>query len=212
MHDKSASAQGTAGFSLAETLVALSVFSLLAIVLLGAIQQIRPLYQASKSATSRTELNTIADFLEETIAGAVPLVIIGNEQSGERLAFVGNQANMKFVGMVRVGSDQSGLREISITYLVERSELLLATARRRPSKLEPTLTPIADEIADARFEYLSEKEPGRPPVWLSAWSKPDMLPTAVRITISRADGRPALAVRRTIFLRNASYSLRRSAS
>ncbi|MBV7518879.1 hypothetical protein [Ensifer sp. ENS12] len=204
-------AQGTAGFSLAETLVALSVFSLLTMVLLGAIQQIRPLYQASKSATSRTELNTIADFLDETIAGAVPLVIIGSEQSGERLAFVGSQTSMRFVGTVRVGSEQVGLREISISYLPDKSELLLEATLRRPAKPEPTVVHIA-RIDDARFEYLSEREPEGGSVWQGAWSKPDTLPTAIRMTIGGASKDPALAVRRTIFLRNASYSLRRSAS
>ena len=193
-------------------LVALSVFSLLTTVLLGAIQQVRPLYQASRTTSARTELNTIADFLEETIAGAVPLVLVGSEDSGHRLAFTGGQTRMRFVGTVRVGSDQSGLREISIVFLPDEDELLLETNLRRPAKRQPTLIPIVEGIENARFEYLAEPEAEGPRDWLTSWLRPDTLPSAVRITIARGGSEPAFMVRRTIFLRNAFHSARRSAS
>lgn len=212
MHSNADPAQPNAGFSLVELLVALSVFSLLSVVLLSAIQQVRPLYQASRTASARTELNTVADFLEETIAGAVPLVIIGSESSGQRLAFTGDRTSMRFVGIVRVGSDQTGLREISIRFLSGESQLSLETNLRRPAEREPTQIPIVEGIENASFEYLAEQRTDGSRTWLTAWSQPETLPTAVRITIRRSGSEPTHAVSRIIFLRNATHSTLKSAS
>ncbi len=213
MHSDVIDSNGKAGFSLVETLVALSVFSLLTIVLLGAFQQLRPLYTASKFARERTELHTIADFLANAIEYAIPLTRIDTENSDRRIAFEGNPAGVRFVGPLRVGSDETGLQAISITLVQndQKGQLLLETMPRRTGNRESVLELLVSDLKQVRFEFLAGS--GTPATgWTDQWTRPDQMPEAVRITFHSKSTGPELKVRRTIFLKNAIHSLRRSAS
>ncbi|WP_156408485.1 MULTISPECIES: hypothetical protein [unclassified Ensifer] len=199
-----------AGFSLVETLVGLSILSLLSIVLLGAFQQIYPLYRAGKNAGESVELGVIADFLEGTIEGALPVAEI--HSADRRVAFEGSSHRLRFVGNLRVGSDEVGFREIVISFEpADGGKLMLETASRRTEKGEITQELIVEGIYNLRFEFLANVSSDGP-VWKDMWSDADRIPAAVRVTIRKQDGRPSIGIRRTIFLRNAVHSLRKSAS
>ena len=199
-----------AGFSLVETLVGLSILSLLSIVLLGAFQQIHPLYRAGKNAGESVELGVIADFLEGTIEGALPVAEI--HSADRRVAFEGSPQRLRFVGNLRVGSDEVGLREIAIAFEAkDDGKLTVETSSRRTEKGEVKQELIGERIQDLRFEFLANPASDGV-VWKDMWSGADRIPAAVRVTIRRQDGGPSIAIRRTIFLRNALHSLRKSAS
>lgn len=129
------------------------------------------------------------------------------------MAFEGSAHRLRFVGNLRVGSDEVGFREIAIAFEpADGGKLMLETAFRRTGKGEITQELIVEGIYDLRFELLASPSSDGSPVWKDMWSDADRIPAAVRVTIRKQDGRPSIGIRRTIFLRNAVHSLRKSAS
>ncbi|KSV75911.1 hypothetical protein N185_15815 [Sinorhizobium sp. GW3] len=203
MVDRTMPRESSAGFSLVETLVALSVLSLLSVVLLGALQQIQPLRQATRDMGVRAELNVLADFLEETISAASLLARV-DENPDKRIAFEGDETRLLFVGPLRIGSERLGLRELAITLAPRGAtgELWIDSWLRRAKRGKTTRSLIADDLSFVRFEYLTENVPPGRATWKHEWAS-DILPVAVKATIRKASANGTLEVQRTIFLKNA---------
>ncbi|OWV82241.1 hypothetical protein ATY77_03115 [Rhizobium sp. R634] len=198
------SEQSEDGFTLVEMLVTLALLAALSAILLGAVAQFRPLRNLTQGADGQMELTTAAAFLETVVTDARSVYLI-DAHSQKRLVFEGTEHSLHFPAVLRVGSDQIALRDISI----ERSEanglisiLLRNTPRRLTTAPATEVFTVIEDIVDVDFQYLEGTDPtgSQPPRWLSQWNDPERLPYAVKITVKAKRGLANLTASRKALL------------
>ncbi|MGR9355879.1 prepilin-type N-terminal cleavage/methylation domain-containing protein [Rhizobium leguminosarum] len=198
------SRQGEDGFTLVEMLVTLALLAALSTVLLGAVAQFRPLRTLAQSTDGQIELATAVSFLQATIADARSVYLI-DAGSQKRRVFEGSERSLHFPTVLRVGSDQTALRDISIDR-VETSGSVSIVLRNTPRRLTtaPTVEvfPIMEDIVDVNFQFLEGTDPAGPEsdVWLGQWNHPERLPYAVKITLKAKRGLTILTASRIALL------------
>jgi general secretion pathway protein J len=184
-------ANAEAGFTLIEVLVSLALVSLLTLIMVGSIGQMRSISAISKSNDADVELQAFANYLAQLIAGAKPLALIGDNPD-RRIVFTGNAEQLRFSSIVRVGSNQLALRDVEIRTASTNGKLALVEinhARRvgeMYSNTELTTAPITlmNNLRTVQFEYLEDAPASSTPrKWLQVWEMPGKMPHAVRFTI-----------------------------
>ncbi|PDT00061.1 hypothetical protein CO666_32680 [Rhizobium chutanense] len=199
------SRQSEDGFTLVEMLVTLALLAALSTVLLGAVAQFRPLRTLAQSADGQIELTAAASFLQATIADARSVYLI-DAGSQKRFVFEGSDHSLHFPAVLRVGSDQIALRDISIDR-VETGGSVSIALRNTPRRLASTapaseIFPVIEDIVDVNFEFLDGTNPAspEPQLWLPQWSHPERLPYAVKITLRAKRGLASLTASRIALL------------
>ena len=201
------SRQSEDGFTLIEMLVTLALLAALSTILLGAVAQFRPLRTLAQSADGQMELATAVAFLEATIADARSVYLI-NADREKKLAFEGSQHSLHFPTVLRVGSDQIALRDISIER-TETNGLISIVLRNTPRRLTSTALPseafpIMEDIVDINFQFLegTDLASAESQTWLSRWSHPERLPYAVKVTVEANRGLKSLTASRIVLLQS----------
>lgn len=184
-------ANAESGFTLIEVLVSLALVSLLTLIMVGAIGQMRSISAISKSNDADVELHAFGNYLAQLIAGAKPLALIGDNPD-RRIVFVGNAEQLRFSSVVRVGSNQLALRDVEIGTASTNGKLALVEINhaRRVGGAYPsadvTSAPVnlMNDLKSVHFEYL-EGTPASSTTqkWLRDWDMPGKMPRAVRFTI-----------------------------
>lgn len=111
--------QRNEGFTLVETLVALSLLAMMSGLFLLMIGQFRILKETQDELTAQAELNAALEHVSSAISAARPLIITGQSDGNVRY-LRGGKDFVQFVGVVRTGSTQMGLREVK--FYIERSD------------------------------------------------------------------------------------------
>jgi general secretion pathway protein J len=184
-------ANAESGFTLIEVLVSLALVSLLTLIIVGAIGQMRSISAISKSNEADVELQAFGNYLAQLIAGAKPLALIGDNPD-RRIVFAGKAEQLRFSSVVRVGSNQLALRDVEIRTASSNGKLALVEINhvRRVGETYPnadvTVAPITlmNVLKSVHFEYL-EGTPASSTTqkWLKDWDMPGKMPRAVRFTI-----------------------------
>ena len=201
------SRQSEDGFTVVEMLVTLALLAALSTILLGAVAQFRPLRTLAQSADGQIELATAVAFLEATIADARSVYLVDSNPE-KRLVFEGSEHSLHFPAVLRVGSDQIALRDISIER-AETNGLVSVVLRNTPRRLTSTalpseVFPIMEDIVDVNFQFLAGTDLGstEPQIWLSRWSHPERLPYAVKLTVQAKRGLKSFAASRIMLLQS----------
>ena len=182
--------RSSAGFTLIELLVAIMILTLFMTAAMGAVRI------ASKSTTAGVvradtteEMRAVSDFLRRQFA-QLPYMTIG-EGKDERLAFVADQKNLRFVAPAPLYSRGAGF--MIYTLAAKRTDdgrevLTLSYAPFDPGSerfesirtTEPMILTASFETVE--FEYFgAELEKDRPD-WTPVWSEEaELLPNAIRI-------------------------------
>ncbi|ARO26430.1 hypothetical protein CO659_16615 [Rhizobium sp. S9] len=196
--------QNEDGFTLVEMLVTLALLAALSAIFLGAVAQFRPLRNLAQGADGQMELATAATFLETAITDARSLYLV-NAAPQKRLVFEGTEHSLHFPAVLRVGSNQIALRDISI----ERAEVngfvsivLRNTPRRLTTAPATEVFTVLEDIVDVNFQFLDGTDiaGSEAPQWLSQWNHPERLPYAVKITVKAKRGLANLTASRIAFL------------
>ncbi|MBA8882029.1 prepilin-type N-terminal cleavage/methylation domain-containing protein [Phyllobacterium myrsinacearum] len=200
---------GEAGFTLVEMLVTLALIALLATVMIGAIVQMRSMSAISQRNDANTEFEALGNYLDKLIANAKPLPLIENNQE-HLLVFEGAPDHIRFVAVIRIGSDQLGLRDVELAMRKNGNtfDLVQSSSPRRLSSssngpatlvLSPTLVTGLQSVT---FEYLGV--PSAPDAtqsnWQTSWNEPGRLPRAVRLTVKAERNRQPVNLERLINL------------
>lgn len=193
-----------AGFTLIEMLVTLALIALLSMVMIGGIVQMRSMSALSQRNDTNTQFEALGNYLDRVIANAKPLALI--KDNPERLlVFDGAADHMRFISIVRTGSDQLNLREVELKVLVNgnASDLIQSSSPRRLSGSSISSNPVL--IADVKsvtFKYLGRQLAASaiPSDWQTSWNEPGRLPRAVRITVAAERARQPMVLERTINL------------
>ena len=139
---------GTAGFTLVEMLVALSIVGLLSATVLGFAGQLGRIASLEPRLVERREAEMAADFLARTVGDALPLGI--DRRADAVVPFEGEDDAVRFVGPIRTGVRATGLR--TIQFDLDGTDLRLHALPRRPLGPKPDIELWAERAAGQRMK------------------------------------------------------------
>lgn len=184
-----------AGFTLIETLVTISVLSLMSLLAFATLRIGTSLWtRGEQNAGAVADVSAIQELLRETIERAYPAVILLPGR-GYIVAFHGTRNELEFSSSLPPEVAIGGRRRIRIARNGEgdRGRLVLT------SRLERNLADMAalpqpeqriDLLADIRsidFAYFGLAEDSELPEWRTDWVDQKQLPRLVRVDVAFAD-------------------------
>ena len=174
---------GTAGFTLVEMLVALSIVGLLSATVLGFAGQLGRIASLEPRLVERREAEMAADFLARAVGDALPLGL--DRRVDAVVPFEGEDDAVRFVGPIRTGVRATGLR--TIRFDLDGADLRLHVLPRRPLGPEPDVEPeiMVGGVASLALRYWGpdEGDPGRLD-WHDDWRERTDLPRAVAVSLA----------------------------
>jgi general secretion pathway protein J len=183
------------GFTLIELLLALSILSIILVVILGALRiTVRAWEKGENVLSMQQRSRTILDQLDRQLSSTA--VLMSAEEEQPLVAFAGDSRSVEFTSSLPLVSKMQ-FGPVYVKYVIEtgpggKKRLLLyernITAEDYLSGRQ--LLHDADALAltggleDLRFEYLSDVGNGPDLNWTSSWQSEEStdLPGAVRIT------------------------------
>jgi general secretion pathway protein J len=189
----------SSGFTLIEMLVALTLFALLSVMLLGGL---RFGTRATSAGTAQqewsAEIATSANFLRNQLADAQP-IDIGGDPAQPAIAFDGSADSVEFVGLppahlalgglhkftVTVEKNDAGVRQLVVIWRLIRSDGTSTTLSA------PHRSVLLDHVAAVEFSYFGGSTSDATPDWHDTWNDMPQLPLLIRLRIAFADGRRA---------------------
>ena len=185
------------GFTLLETIVALTLLGLMLAVLSGSIRFAGKSRDAAASKIDSIDNMRIAqDFLRQTLAQAHPkrwLKVVGRPYvfRGER-----DELAMAAPLTARVGVGGLFLLKLSLVDAGagKGKNLVMARAFPEPDAQEmpefssAETTVLAENLAEIEFAYLGRDDAASDPTWRDDWKEGARMPEAVRVRIRPAHG------------------------
>ncbi len=185
------------GFTLLETIVALTLLGLMLAVLSGSI---RFAGQSRDAAASRIDsidnMRIAQDFLRQTIAQAHPKRWL--KAVGRPFVFRGERDELAMAAPLTARVGVGGLFLLKLSLVdAEKGKgknLVLARAFPEPDAQEmpdfsaAETTVLADNIAELEFAYLGRDDDASDPVWRDDWKEGARMPEAVRVRIRPLQG------------------------
>ena len=197
------------GFTLIEILLALSILSIVMLIILGALRiGVRAWEKGEDVLVAQQRARTLLDQLARQLASASVLMRAQKEQP--LVVFAGSRRALEFTSSLPlINSIQFG--PVHVRYVIEtdpggKKRLLLFEESIRPAdylsegqlRHDTEARLLIGQLEDLRFEYLGagSNGPGPQAGWTSSWRPRDPLelPRAVRITFRDAKGRHDLRV------------------
>jgi general secretion pathway protein J len=198
------------GFTLIELLLALSILSIILVVILGALRiTVRAWEKGENVLSMQQRSRTILDQLDRQLSSAAVLMSTQDEQP--LVTFAGTSRSVEFTSGLPLISKMQFV-PVHVKYVIEtapggKKRLLLyeedITVEDYVS--EKQLTHDADalvftgELEDLRFEYLGDVSNGPDLNWTSSWRSQNAtdVPRAVRMTYgNEEDGHPVRVIAR----------------
>jgi general secretion pathway protein J len=182
-----------AGFTLMELLVAITLLSLLSLVLTSSLRfGFTAWARGSEHADSVDHKVLVQDFLRRTVGDAYPYFLPTDPTHGPGYVdFSGTPQSLHFLasaptalgsrGRVRFGVELE--RSSSKTELVVTTTPELAEASAKPQRKI-----LASNVETVEFAYFGKKRSERAPDWHDAWREELTLPQLVRVRVRPASG------------------------
>lgn len=183
-----------AGFTLIEVLIAMTLLSVMVVLLFGSMKICAESWQKGEDKIS--EVNDVAvvyQFFRNHLSTALPL---WDDFSGENddFAFAGKNQELKFVSSFPASAKKTGLQVFSLKLIKEDNE----------QSIQVTITPFfpaADSeewhkeevtllrhVSNLSINYYALDEAQSEGIWQEDWQEQDMLPKLVKIQIERENG------------------------
>lgn len=172
------------GFTLLEMLVGLILLSLIATIMVGAFQQVRPLKQIEDKHQGNIVADILADVIAADVGGALELASAHAERQGP---LDGEARRIEFAAIVKTGFRLEGLRNVKyalepdpagILHLKRSTSLRVANSKDKVSEDDD----LFSGISDLSFSYLKLEDTGSAH-WQEAWINESKLPRAIRVDL-----------------------------
>lgn len=176
------------GFTLIEALIAVSLFSLLSILVIGALRFGVNAWQRSQDTTLHfDEIVHAQNFLRRTIANAHPHFVVVPGGKGY-VDFEGRPDSIILLSDPPASLDRSGRLKLTIQIRQKdgHDDLVIATQPElAPGKIPAAKTTrsLVNAIESAEFSYFGSKMLDRPGEWHSQWIKETALPELIRLDL-----------------------------
>jgi general secretion pathway protein J len=190
-----ASGDRQSGFTLLETLVAVTV---LALLMIGLTQGVRSGFALWSAQTRRSAQTAELDATARVLRGLLTAIPVGSAAGGRgaaasAIAFEGRGDRLGFVGDLPTGFGDS--RRADITIVLRGGRLMLAwTAHRHEASggaaPQSTEVELIRGVEGLEFAYWGDPAGGSAAQWLTQWDGP-ALPQLIRIRLGfgKGDGR-----------------------
>lgn len=181
--------RASAGFTLVDMLVALSLLAIIAVLTTGFFNQLRSIKRIQDETAIQMELAALSAYLEQVIERAMPLPLV-DEALTERHYLVGTRASLRFITIIRQGTRSFGLRDtvFSLVTDADRAALVQNSLPRRIDvsdlrELGRSIT-LANDALSIEFSYLTYDPASYAPIWVEEWARPRALPSAIRFELA----------------------------
>lgn len=190
------------GFTLTEALIAVSLFSLLSVLVIGALRFGVNAWQRSQDTTLRfDEIVHAQRFLRRTIGNAHPYFVVVPGGRGY-VDFEGRPGSLTLLSDPPASLDRAGRLMLTIQVKTQEGhkDLIIKTqselARGRTSSSNVTRS-LVEDIESVAFSYFGSKAPDLPGQWYSKWIKEATLPDLIRLDLVLQPGRqsPSIFIR-----------------
>jgi len=184
----------TAGFTLLELLVAVSLVALLSVLLFGGLRiGLRSADAVDRRVDHTAQILQAYDFMQNVLADARPLPTAPNALQSP-VDFTGEPDRLSFVAVPPddVGLGGFQLLRVALQGTAQNRRLVVSwqPAKRGPTPSEPSMLQpsiLLDRVSSVDFAYFGVADPNRPPEWLDHWTDRLTLPLLVRLRIAMAD-------------------------
>jgi general secretion pathway protein J len=187
------------GFTLIELLAAMTLFALLASILMGMVRNADRSTNAATASIERTEQYTRTHaFLSDHIANTLPLR--WRRETNQPLKFEGKPSSITYlapvISQIAEGGvlwwqlslrEQNGKKQLVLKRLPQDTE-----AKEVPDMKEGEASVLAEGIESITLAYF---DPGEEPVrepeagkWVDTWDENDRMPSMVRIKVRETNG------------------------
>jgi general secretion pathway protein J len=184
--------RSSAGFTLLELLIAITLLGLLLAALFGGLRLGARAWERSEERLDESaRLQVVQNFLRERLAQAYPLT--AEDQIGRlRLAFEGTDDALRFVTLmpaylgtgfaelVLAVDERSGSRDLVVQW--RRFELL-----PQPDDEEPQVKVLLEDIEGLEIAYYGALARGEPVLWHEQWLEVMALPRLIRLRVVFAE-------------------------
>jgi general secretion pathway protein J len=199
---KDSNTRATAGFTLLEVVVTLTILGLILLIISGAFRLGLSAWEKGESAREGYEkVRTISRLVCQQIKSGVPYKIKTEKAEGDYVAFEGTPHSLKFVSALPIKAKQpqgfvyaiyefqEGGQEGGRLVYYEQRVLNKNFFEEKPN--EEMSVSLMEGISDVRFEYFrrEDKDKNRTEAWVENWNAKEEkeLPKALRMTITSGD-------------------------
>lgn len=191
------------GFTLLELLISVTIFALLMVVLIGALQLgSRQVGRLTGQVDQSSQVALAQNFLRTQLGAAEPLVL--GAADSKLVQFAGDAERVDFVAAAPQSLPAGGLLAFSAAFRAGTGpaggQLVLGwqPLHQDPDAPAPAAAPtvLLDHVRAAKFVYYGPPSPTTDPDWQSSWQDKTYLPLLVRLSVTFMDGQkmPDLAV------------------
>ncbi len=173
------------GFTLIEILIAMSILSVVIVILGGAMRLgIRSVEKGEREASEIERLRSVVLVMDRQIQSIIPS---SREIEGERVVwFEGDERRCLFLTDASLWGRKEGLVEVSYGVEEDGSEGVRMTLQERPPWGEDGLeTVLLEGLEEARFAYYYTDQDGEGQ-WTESWERKDLFPESIALTIRTA--------------------------
>jgi general secretion pathway protein J len=180
-------------FTLLEVVVALSVLAVALALALGTLRTATQATTRAEATAQREErLRAVQGLLRRQIGSALPMAMSIDPESGEAQVWHGDADEIEFVAAMPGYLSRGGphVQTLSLVSGAKGRQLVFQHRMLTPDgPLEPEREPtvLLDGIADARFQFRSFGDDGKPGPWQDEWPQHASLPPVVRLRLSFTD-------------------------
>lgn len=189
--------RGTAGFTLLETVVALTLLAVMLAMLFAGLRAGVRAWDAGSGRGDRADQALLAyAFIRKEITAAFPWRF--KDPLAVRIAFKGERERLRFVSMRPADIGGGGLAFVSfelepprggdkVGRLTMRRTLAASEHRDFGPVEEAEKFTLLDGVSQARFEYFGSENDTALPAWSDRWDSPQRLPSHVRLELKLGD-------------------------
>jgi general secretion pathway protein J len=189
--------QRQSGFTLLEMLVAVTVLSVLAVLVYGMLRIGMRSWEAGSERIASSDLTRIGwHYVHASLAAAASPPSRLPDDPG--IHFIGSPDSLEFVSELPAWLGGGGLHALRLSLADSpdgRDGRLELEARPMIAYDDPDLDPaelpravLADDVGRLAFAYFGVDARGGGPAWLDTWSGRESLPLLVRMEVELADG------------------------
>lgn len=183
------------GFTLIEVLIAMTLLSVMVVLLFSSLKIAAESWNAGENKTAQVnEKAVVYQFFKRHITTIRPLPFLNEEQNfaaEAQQAFQGFTQSLRFVSALPASSARKGLQVFTLALDPANSKKLLVTLTpyRPEAGLEigkPEV--LLENIAELKFAYFGKTEDVAEMMWRDEWSVADRLPGLIKVSIKLDDG------------------------
>jgi general secretion pathway protein J len=191
----------SAGFTLVELLVAVTLIALLTSLLFGGFRiGTRAARAIGTRIATPADIALVYDFMTGTLTDAEPLPVATRPDAAANtgstpIVFDGEPQAMSVVTLPPAYLAIGGFHLLHIglepgnagqRLIVSWTSLPRGPVAPEPTALQPSI--LIDKVQSIAFAYYGEPAPKQEPAWLDRWADRDSLPQLIRLRLALSDG------------------------